>query len=218
MRALEEAHAAARWAMIAVAALTTALLSAATLSAQVPRAGAPPPGGIVPTERNFAVGFGLGSLQWDEAAPYEDTTLASVAIERRLWTGIRGRAAMGFGSTELAAEEGPVDTNVYSFDLHVLLAPDFGAVGDLGVMPYALLGVGSLVTDPSSEQGRDFATRSQSQVTYGGGVTARLFERWEARGEVAASSLRLANPFEAEDRETGTIHNLRWEGRISWLF
>ena len=200
------------------------LLLAGTLPAQVPPvttgrgvASAPPAGGIVPPERNFALGLGIGVLGWDETAPFDDLTLASIGIERRLWTGIRGRAAMGVGSTELVAEN-PVDTNVYAFDLQVLVAPEFGPFRDLGVMPYGLVGLGSLVTDPDSDQDREFPTRSQSQVTYGGGVAARLFERWEARGEVTAASLRLANPFEEENQDTNTIHNLRWEGRISWLF
>lgn len=180
-------------------------------------AAVPPAGGIVSTDHPYAIGLGLGSYRWDEEAPYDDLVLASLTIERQLWRGVRGRAGLGAGVTHLAAD-GPVDTDLYVIDLQVLAGPDFGAFRAIGVLPYALAGVGSLVSNPSSEGERDLPTRSQSQFTYGGGVLARVLERWEARAEVSAANLRLANPFDGEDRDTDTVQNLRWEGRLSWLF
>ena len=189
---------------------------------------APPAGEIVTPERNYAVGLGVGSFRWDDGAPFDDMALGSLTIERKLWGGIRGRAGVGAGMTALGGppagdEEGsvarePVDTDVYVIDLQILAAPDFGPFEAIGTMPYVLAGVGSLVTDPSSVRGRDLPTRSQSHLTYGAGVVARVLERWEARAEVTRSNFRLADPFEPEDVETDTIHNLRWEGRLSWLF
>lgn len=181
---------------------------------------APPPGGIIDAERSYAIGLGVAAFRWDERAPYDDMALGSFTIERRLWSGIRGRAGLAAGMTDLAGSSAgePVATDVYLVDLQILAGPDFGVFREIGVLPYGLVGVGSLVTNPSSDGGLDLPTRSQSQFTYGGGVMARVFARWEARAEVTRSNFRLADPFEGENVDTETIHNLRWEGRISWLF
>ena len=86
-------------------------------------------------------------------------------------------------------------------------------------MPYVVGGFGTLVTNPSGEGPEgDLPTRSQSQWTYGGGVQARVYERLEARIEGTIAGVRFADPFVGEERETQTIHNRRWEGRVSWLF
>lgn len=199
--------------MIRRATLLATLLLAAPLQAQVP-----PPGGIVPRVRSYALGIGVGSLRWDDAAPYDDLVVTSLSIERTLWRWLRGRAGMGYGTTTLDAGLG-VDTRVYAFDLQVVLIPAVGPLERIGILPYGVAGVGSLVTDPAGDpEGLEPVTRSQSQVTYGGGVRARLHERWEARAEATGISLRLADPLDGEERETSTIHNLRWEGRLSWIF
>lgn len=212
--------------MIAPAAVSTGLLVAglllaAPLAAQPPGSAAPPevppPGGIVVPVRSYALGLGVGSLRWDDEAPYDDLVLGSLTIERALWSGVRGRAGMGYGTTTLAAAA-PIDTRIYAFDLQVLLSPAFGPLADSPILPYGVVGVGSLVVDLTAEPA-DFegGTRSQSQVTYGGGVVARI-DRWEARVEATAASLRLADSLDIEEGETRTIHNLRWEGRLGWAF
>jgi hypothetical protein len=186
----------------------------------------PPAGDIVPPERVYALGLGVGSLRWDDKAPYADMPLVSLAIERKLWSFIRGRAGLGIGQTDLdiAAATGgadpgqPVDIDVYAIDLQVILGADFGPFRSVGVVPYAVAGLGSVVTDPAHGDERELPTRSQSQATYGGGVLARVLDRWEARGEVTVAALRLADPVDGEELGTDTIHNLRWEGRLSWLF
>lgn len=169
-------------------------------------------------DRSYALGLGVGSLRWDDAAPYDDLVLGSLTIERALWSGIRGRAGMGYGTTTLTAAA-PIDTRIYAFDLQVLLSPAFGPLADSPVLPYGVVGVGSLVVDLTDEPpGFEGGTRSQSQVTYGGGVVARIVDRWEARVEATAASLRLADPLDIEESETRTVHNLRWEGRLGWIF
>lgn len=190
----------------------------------------PPPGGIVRPERAFALAATVGALRWDEEAPWEDGALAGLAIERALWRGIRGRAAFAFGGTTLAARPSDfppilppapgddVDAWVYSIDLQAVLGADFGPFRTAGIVPFAVGGVGSLVTNPSGDGGVDLPTRSQTQVTYGGGVRARLGSRWEAVAEATAATVRLADPYDATNNETTTIHNLRWEGRLQWVF
>jgi hypothetical protein len=183
----------------------------------------PPPSGIVARPRVFALGIGVGSYSWEEpspfAAPYEDLTMTTLSVERILWRGVRGRASMGAGKTTLQIGPDDIETWVMPFDLQVVLAPDFGPFRRFGVMPYAVGGFGSLVTNPSGDtEDLELTTRSQSQWTYGGGILARVLERFEARLESTAAGVRLADPVESEERETQTVHNRRWEGRISWLF
>lgn len=183
----------------------------------------PPPSGLVQKPRNFALGVGVGSYRWEEptpfADPYEDLTMTTLSIERILWRGVRGRASMGAGKTTLRIESSEIDTWVMPFDLQVVLAPDFGPFHRFGVMPYAVGGFGTLVTNPSGDlEELELTTRSQSQWTYGGGIQASFLERFEARLESTAAGVRMADPVESEERETQTIHNRRWEGRISWLF
>lgn len=183
----------------------------------------PPPSGIVPKPRNFALGIGVGSYRWEEPSPfteqYEDLTMTTLSVERILWRGVRGRASMGAGKTSLQVGPDEVDTWVMPFDLQVVVAPDFGPFRRFGVMPYAVGGFGSLITNPSGDlEHLELTTRSQSQWTYGGGILASVLERFEARLESTAAGVRLADPVESEERETQTVHNRRWEGRISWLF
>ncbi|MDX1624503.1 MAG: hypothetical protein R3199_11050 [Gemmatimonadota bacterium] len=182
-------------------------------------AGAPPPGGIVPEARDYALGVAGAWLRWDGDAPYEDTALVALEIDRALWSLFRGRAGVSAGSTSLTA--GPVedlDTWVMSFDLQLLLGADFGPFRQVGVVPYAIGGVGSLVTNPEGRGEMDLPTRSQSMWTYGAGVRGRVADRWEARLEGTVQGVRLADPVDPQDRESDTIHNTRWEGSVQWLF
>ncbi|CAN5140339.1 hypothetical protein BH18GEM1_BH18GEM1_18080 [soil metagenome] len=210
---------------VVLAALLLVLSVAAPAGAQIREGEPPPAGGIVPLDRSYAVGLGVGMLRWDDAAPYANMPLVSLSIERRLWSFIRGRAGVGVGQTDFVITEAgtgaggdPVDIDLYAIDLQVLFGADFGPFRAAGVVPYAVAGVGSVVTDPAHGDERELPTRSQSQATYGGGVLARVLDRWEARGEVTVAALRLADPVNGEERQTETIHNLRWEGRVSWLF
>jgi hypothetical protein len=177
----------------------------------------PPPSGITPSEPTYALGVGVGALTWDDDAPYEGVTLASLGIERRLWQAIRGRARLGLGETELLGE-GNTDVTIILIDLEVLVSPAFGRLRDLAVLPYAVGGLGAVVTDPSGEGDTDPPTRSQSQWSIGGGVRARPFERWELEAEAVRNGVRLVDPLDAENPDSETIHNLRWEGRLSWTF
>lgn len=177
----------------------------------------PPPGGVAEVERSFGLGLGSARLGWDESAPYDDATMVILSIERDLWTGVRGRAGLGWGGTTLEGAS-PVGAGVWSFDLQVVLAPEFGPLTDLPVLPYAVGGFGSLVTNPRSEKGVDLPTRSQSQWTYGGGARGSVAERWEVAIEATAAGVRFADPATPENRETRTIHNIRWEGRLQWRF
>ena len=144
--------------------------------------------------------------------------MSSVSIERLLWRGVRGRAAMGAGKTDLQVEDqrstrGSCPSTSRSF------SPDFGPFRRFGVMPYAIGGFGTLVTNPSGDlEDLELSTRSQSQWTYGGGIQARMLERFEARLESTVSGVRLTDPVVSANRETHTVHNRRWEGRMSWLF
>lgn len=201
--------------MVLVALALAGPLGAQTPADSVPAA--PPPGDIVPRERPFTVGLGVGALHWDDDAPYDDLTLASLTLERAVMRGVRGRAAMGYGETTLLLVE-PADTRVLSLDLQVLVIADFGPFRSVGVAPYGLGGVGSLVVNPVGEGDRELPTRSQTQVSWGGGVLARIASRWQARAEAVRSRVRLADPETAENGETTGVHTLRWEGRIDWIF
>lgn len=178
----------------------------------------PPPGGMVGPVRQFSLEFGVAGMRWDEVAPYEDTGLFEVAIERQLWRGIRGRASFALGKSAFLATEEPVDAWLYSIDLQGLFGLDFGPFRAAGVVPYALVGLGSLVTAPSGAGSEDMVTQAQSRVSYGGGVGVRITSRWEASFEVQGASVRLADPFDATSRETVTVQNLRWEGKVGWVF
>lgn len=180
---------------------------------------APPPSGLVPKPRAFAVGVGVGRYLWEDPSPYEDLTMTTISIERILWRGVRGRAGMAAGKTTLRAGTQEIDTWIMPFDMQIALSPDFGPFRRLGVMPYVVGGFGTLITNPSGDlEDLEFSTRSQSQWTYGGGVLARIGGRFEGRFEGTAAGARLTDPVVSENRDTHTVHNRRWEGRISWLF
>ncbi|HUP19733.1 MAG TPA: outer membrane beta-barrel protein [Gemmatimonadota bacterium] len=178
---------------------------------------APPPGGIVGPERHFALGAVIGTLRWDDDAPYDDGLVWGLSLERRLWSFIRGRAGLTAGSTSLVVEGGEVDVWAMEFDLQVVVGADVGPLADLPVVPYAVAGVGSLVTNPTGDGAGELPTRSQSRWSWGGGVRARIAERWEARAEATSRAVRLADPTDGENLETDTIHNLRMEGSLQWL-
>ncbi|MGH7589342.1 MAG: outer membrane protein [Gemmatimonadota bacterium] len=178
---------------------------------------APPPSGITPSEPAYALGVGVGVLTWDDDAPYEGVTLASVGIERRLWQAIRGRARLGLGETELLGE-GNTDVTVILVDLELLASPVFGPLRDSPILPYVVGGLGAVVTDPSGEGDADPATHSQSQWSVGAGVRVRPLSRWEIEVEGVRNGMRLLDPLVAENPDSETIHNLRWEGRLSWTF
>ncbi len=202
--------------------LVGALLAPACLLAQADTGTVPtppPPGGITSSEPGYALGFGIGKLTWDDDAPYDELTLASVGIERRLWQGIRGRARVGLGESELQGDV-TVDVTVVLLDLDLLVSPAFGPLRDWPVLPYVVGGLGAVVTDPSGEGDSELATESQSQWTLGGGVRTRPFRRLEIEFEGTRNGMRLLDPLDPENqnRESQTIHNLRWEGRVSWIF
>ena len=213
----------ARTALLALTALACLAAPASAQDYGAPDTlSIPPASGIVPKPRNFALGIGLGTYRWEDPspfdAPYDDLTMTTLSIERMLWRGVRGRASMAAGKTSLHVGSQEVDAWVMPFDLQVLLAPDFGPFRRFGVMPYAVGGFGSLVTNPSGDlEDFELTTRSQSQWTYGGGIQGR-FERFEGRLEGTMAGVRLSDPVESEVRDTQTVHNRRWEGRISWLF
>lgn len=180
---------------------------------------APPAGGIVEPDRPYGLGVGIGKLSWESGVPYEDVTLTVLSLERDLWTGVRGRAEMAGGTSSLTTPDGPPsDAWVLSFDLRLTLAPDFGPFHRLGVLPYVLGGVSSLITNPTGANADDLPTRSQSAWSWGGGVRARLPARLEAAVEASSMMVRFADPVVPENRETDTIHDTRWEGRLSWRF
>jgi hypothetical protein len=210
----------ARAVVVALAAIACVALPAAAQDVGYPATPpVPPPSGIVTKPRAFALGVGVGHYAWEEPSPFQDLTMTSLSIERMLWRGIRGRATMAAGKTSLEVAEQEVDAWIMPFDLQVLLSPDFGPFHRFGVMPYAIGGFGTLITNPSGDLELDeLTTRSQSQWTYGGGVLARIRGRFEARFEGTAAGVRFADPVESENRETHTVHNRRWEGRMSWLF
>jgi len=207
---------------LAVLALTLAapLAVPTPLRAQAPAGSepvAPPPGGFVPLERSYALGVGVAALGWDDDAPYDDLMLASLALERTVMRGVRGRAGVGYGETTVLLDD-PADTRILSLDLQVLLVADFGPFRAAGVAPYGLGGIGSLVVNPVGEGDRELPTRSQTQLTWGGGVLARLGSRWQARAEAVRARVELADPENSENGDTTRVQTLRWEGRIDWVF
>ena len=184
----------------------------------------PPPSGIVPKPKNFAFAVGVGTYRWEDPSPFEapfdDLTMTSLSIERMLWRGMRGRASMAAGKTTLQVGSDQVDAWVMPFDLQVVVAPDFGPFRRFGVMPYAVGGFGSLVTNPSGDlEDLDLTTRSQSQWTYGGGIQARYRIASRAESRARRRAFGSSDPGgEPRNANTQTVHNRRWEGRISWLF
>lgn len=198
-------------------ALTVPGVAGAQQEAKTPPTTPPPAGGIVEIQREYGLALGVASLGWDETAAFDDLAMVTLSLERDLWRGVRGRAGLAWGKTTLAAET-PVDTGVWSFDLQVVLAPEIGPLAGSPVLPYAVGGFGSLVTNPRSEGGVDLPTRSQSEWSWGGGVRGEVADRWEVMAEGTSVGVRLADPVTPENRDTRTIHNIRWEGRLQWRF
>ena len=82
--------------------LVPAALHAQAGSEEVP---APPPSGITPSEPTYALGVGMGALSWDDDAPYEGVSLASLGIERRLSAfGISTNALPGMAAAAMTVQ------------------------------------------------------------------------------------------------------------------
>jgi hypothetical protein len=71
-----------------------------------------------------------------------------------------------------------------------------------GVVPFGLVGLGSVILDPS---GDDFRTRSQGAFSIGGGIDLEPRGRWGGRVEFRHYSVSLEDVLDPLDRQGETL-------------
>ncbi|MBA2564585.1 MAG: hypothetical protein H0V09_04090 [Gemmatimonadetes bacterium] len=219
--------------------------SAAAPAQQEPSENPPPTAGggetplVVPEKpsvHQYRVAGGLAAFAWDEDVPADDGPVAGIDVERDLAPFLAVRAGLRYGTTEFRAlasvvddetgEDGAsgelatgeaVDTRLYLPELALLLQADLGPLRDTPLVPYAVLGFGSLITDPDRE---GLTTHSQNAFGYGLGARLRLGGRLGARGEVERYLLKLEDVLgESDDpanRDSRSVHNLRFGGSLTY--
>ena len=201
---------------------TTATLPA-RFTDEAPREGVPvtSPPLPVPEKRpvhQFRLGAGATAFAWDDAAAAEDGVLAEFEVERDLAPFLAARAAMGFGTTEFGAAEAsepPLETRLYLPEVSLLLHPPVGPFRVGTFVPYALVGFGSLITDPKRD---GLGARSQNALAYGAGARVGFGGRWGLRGEVRRYLIKLEDPLDPSSRESESIHTTRVGGGLTYAF
>lgn len=181
----------------------------------------------------FRVSSTAGWLDWDEPGAAGEKQVATGALwgldlETRVsrWIGFRFGAA--YGRTEITEPDGSGTARTVDASQVVLelVAEPRLAVGPLqraGVMPFAVVGVGSVVHDPRAGPGEfdpPLPSRSQGSLIYGGGldVVPETLGSLGARLEWRRNDVQLQPTFAVTSREGTGRGASRFMGSVFWSF
>lgn len=172
---------------------------------------------LVPAPRPFRLSATGSALLWEEAATRspDDGPLWGAEIERLLIRYAFARIGASFGPSTVVSGDRSVDVNTFVVEL--LAGPRFAlpALRRAGVVPYAGVGIGSVVHQPTEG---DLATRNQNAFLWGGGVEWSFHPRWGVRGEWRRYSADLENIFAELDRTGETRDADRFQISVFWAF
>mgnify|MGYP006295352093 CR=1 FL=1 len=213
-------------------ALGAALLAAAPAAAQETEEDlAGPPMADAPDQ--FRVSALAGWVGWDDAdgageQEVDGGSLLGLDLETRVSRYLAFRFGGGFGKTTITGTDGDgasqtADANQYLLELTAEPRLAVGPLARTGVVPFGIVGAGSVVHDPSTEPGEfdpSLPTRSQGSLILGGGVEVSppalggfgLRVEWR-RAEVQMQSLFAVTAREGTGRTSDRIL-----GSLYWSF
>lgn len=200
---------------VAAVALAAALLAAG------PAAGQQDPSVEAPETAGAPSPFHLGPtasvLLWEETGgpAYEDATLWGLGVERRIASFLAVRLDGGYGRGEVTDGGRTVELNTYLAELALAVRPPVPPLARVGVTPYAVAGLGTVVHDPSDE---DLATASQNSLSWGLGVEVEPLDRFGARLEWRRHEVDLEDLLDPTDRAGVRRGADRLQLSLYWTF
>lgn len=209
----------ARRLAVAAAAGLIAALGPGPLGAQEEELDVP---AMAESPRQFHLGASVAALSWSNPdsptavdPEVDGGALVGLDVERLLTRFASIRLAGAYGSTTVTAPGGSasVNTALFELSLHGRLA--LASLREVGVVPYAGVGIGSVVFDPEAQ---DLATNSQNTFSYGGGLEVQPLPRIGFRAEWKHHAVELENLFDPTDRTGRDRDADRFQASVFWAF
>lgn len=202
------------------AGLALALTAAAALALRPGTAAAQEPPEEPPmaeSPRQFHLAVTAGALTWSDGdGPAVDGgALLGLDVERLLTPYASVRLAGAHGSTTVTGPDGSADVNAAVFELTLAGRAALPALRRAGIVPFAGVGIGSVVFDPDVA---GLPTRSQNALSYGLGLEARPLPRIGVRAEWKHYAVELENLFEPTDRTGSDRDADRFQASVFWTF
>lgn len=149
-------------------------------------------------------------------------------LETRVHPLLAFRLGAAYGRTEITRTEfgGPsrsVEANQIVLELVAEPRLAVGPLRETGVVPFGIVGLGSVIHDPDTEQGEfepALTTRSQGSVVYGGGLEVEppALGDFGARVEWRRADVQVQNIFTPTSREGTSRTSDRIVGTVYWKF
>lgn len=172
---------------------------------------------LVEAPRPFRLSASGSALLWEEAATRspEDGSLWGLEIERQVLRWAFVRLGGAFGTAAVSDGERSADVNTYLFEVTGGPRLALPALREAGVVPFAAVGVGTVVHDPRSD---DLVDRSQNAFTWGLGVEWAVRPSLGLRAEWRRYSVDLQSLFDGVDL-TGQVRDAdRFQASVFWAF
>jgi opacity protein-like surface antigen len=172
---------------------------------------------LVEAPRPFRLSASASALLWEDAATRspEDGSLWGLEVGRHVLRWAFVRLGGAFGTTTLSSGGRSADTNTYLFE--VVGGPRLALRGlrRIGVVPFAAVGVGSVIHDPRPD---GLVDRSQNAFTWGAGVGWTLRPELGVRAEWRRYSVDLQDVFNRIDRTGEGRDADRFQLSVFWAF
>ncbi|GEM_PF-1933031 len=213
----------------ALLALCVAAGPAAGQETEEDRAG--PPMADAPNQFRASVTAGL--LAWDDpegsgGKQVDDGALWGLDLETRVSRWVSFRFGGAYGRTTITGpdESGTtqtVDANQVVLELVAEPRLEVGPLRRAGVVPFGILGAGSVVHDPADQEGEfdpSLPSRSQGALIYGGGVEVapEALGSMGVRLEWRRSEVQLQPTFVVTSLEGSSRGAGRFMGSVYWSF
>lgn len=204
---------------LVVLAVAAALLAAGDAAAQEGRGGDGPDaeGLLVEAPRPFRLAATGSALLWEEAPTRspEDGSVWGLDVERLLLPYAFARLGGAFGTTTVVSGDRSADVNTYLAE--VVVGPRLALPGlrRVGVVPFAAVGVGTVVHDPTED---GLSTRSQNAFSWGAGVEWSFRPQLGVRAEWRRYSADLEDIFAELDRTGESRDADRLQISVFWAF
>lgn len=167
----------------------------------------------------FRLGVAGSLFSWPESDGErngtDDLVGGGVELEAVVARWIGFRLGVNAGATEITAPDGRA-TDARQFLVELLVAPRFpvGVLAELGVTPWAELGVGTLVHQPTDS----LRARNQNALIVGAGADLDLSDGWGVRLGWRTLEIEQADVFDPDDRSSRDVRGHRAIGAVYWRF
>lgn len=172
---------------------------------------------LVEAPRPFRLSASASALLWEDAATRspEDGSLWGLEVGRHVLRWAFVRLGGAFGTTTVTSGGRSADANTYLVE--VVGGPRLALreLRRIGVVPFAAVGVGSVVHDPRPD---GLVDRSQNAFTWGGGVEGSLGPELGVRAEWRRYSVDLQDIFDRVDRTGEGRDADRFQLSVFWAF